>query len=238
MRKNTFFALAAVAALTFALTGCGNNTKGTTTIPSTTNEEITAEIEETPVVTEEPTTETEETTVDVTETAGTEETTTVEEPETTVDVTETAPSEETTSEETTTEEPTVEAELRSFGDKTLVITAMGESVDMLHEPVDEFLGYIAYDAYAEDPATFDFEVLGIKGSQDISTKDALINAFIDYFGEPTYVRNNFDDDDDSYYLYFATYVWEYAEGELGLDITAYGESRDVIDCIDITYMPE
>lgn len=238
MRKNTFFALAAVAALTFALTGCGNNTKGTTTIPSTTNEEITAEIEETPVVTEEPTTETEETTVDVTETAGTEETTTAEElEETTVDVTETAPSEETASEETTTEEPTVEAELPSLGDKTLVVTAMGESVDLLHEPVSEVWGYIAYDAYAEDPATFDFEVLGIKGSQDISTKDALINAFIDYFGEPVYVRNNFDDDDNPY-LYIATYVWEYAEGELGLDITAYGESRDVIDCIDIMYIPE
>lgn len=234
MRKNTFFAIATVAALTFALTGCGNNTKGTTTIPSTTNEEITAEIEETPVVTEEPTTETEETTVDVTETAGTEETTTVEE----LESTETAPSEETASEETTTEEPTVEAELPSLGDKTLVITAMGESVDMLHEPVSEVWGYITYDAYAEDPATFDFEVLGIKGSQDISTKDALINAFIDYFGEPVYVSNNFDDDDDSYYLYSATYVWEYAEGELGLDITAYGESRDVIDSIDITYMPE
>ena len=217
MRKNTFFALAAVAALTFALTGCGNNTKGTTTIPSTTNEEITAEIEETPVVTEEPTTETEETTVDVTETA---------------------PSEETASEETTTEEPTVEAELPSFGDKTLVITAMGESVDILHEPVDEVWGYIAYDAYAEDPATFDFEVLGIKGSQDISTKDALINAFIDYFGEPVYVINDFDDDDASYDLYSVLYVWEYAEGELSLNITAYGESRDVIDSIDIKYRPE
>ena len=236
MRKNTFFAIAAVAALTFALTGCGNNTKGTTTIPSTTNEEITAEIEETQVVTEEPTTETEETTVDVTETAGTEETTTAEELESTVDVTETAPSEETASEETTTEEPTVEAELLSFGDKTLVVTAMGESVDMLHEPVDEFLGYITYDAYAEDPATFDFEVLGIKGSQDISTKDALINAFIDYFGEPVYVRNNFDEDNS--YLYIATYVWEYADGEVCLDITAYGESRDVIDSIGIMYMPE
>lgn len=230
MKKSTLFKLVAITLVAFALTGCGSKNTGadvSTTEPKT---------EETPVVTEEPTTETEETTVDVTETAGTEETTTAEELESTVDVTETAPSEEPTTEEPTTEEPTVEAELPSFGDKTLVITAMGESVDMLHEPVDEFLGYIAYDAYAEDPATFDFEVLGIKGSQDISTKDALINAFIDYFGEPVYVRNNFDE--DNLYLYIATYVWEYAEGELGLDITAYGESRDVIDSIDIMYMPE
>ena len=228
--KKKIIILATVATLAVGMTACGG-TEQTNSNPTSTAAPTVEE--ETPVVTEEPTTETEETTVDVTEAAGTEETTTAEELESTVDVTETAPSEEIASEETT-----VEAELPSFGDKTLVITAMGESVDMLHEPVDEVWGYIAYDAYAEDPATFDFEVLGIKGSQDISTKDALINAFIDYFGEPTYVRNDFDDDDDSYYLYSATYVWEYAEGGLSLDITAYGESRDVIDCIDIMYMPE
>lgn len=233
--KKKIIILATVATLAVGMTACGGTEQTNSNPTSTAAPTVEAE---TPVVTEEPTTETEETTVDVTETAGTEETTTAEELESTVDVTETAPSEETASEETASEEPTVEAELPSFGDKTLVITAMGESVDMLHEPVSEFLGYITYDAYAEDPATFDFEVLGIKGSQDISTKDALINAFIDYFGEPTYVENDFDDDDDSYYLYSATYVWEYAEGELGLAITAYGESRDVIDCIDITYMPE
>lgn len=82
----------------------------------------------------------------------------------------------------------------SLEGKSLVITTPDKSVDLLgpgetHE----------YSTYHDG---FDFEVLGVKGSTDLSFKDELLEAFISYFGEATAINDETD-------LNYCLCYWEF-----------------------------
>lgn len=192
--KKKIIMLTIVATLAIGITACAGteqaNSNPTSTVAPTVEAETTTP---TDTSTLEPS---KENTVEATETAGTEETTDF--------------SEETTGNEDITSLPASDLE-----GKTLIVTALGKSIDLLSDTAERF-GDEDVNWYHTGFYGFDFEVLGVKGSEDLSTKDELINAFTAYFGEPTGVYEETYSSGESK----AMYQWYYDDrSSINLEFT-------------------